>query len=151
MLYLVTGFVSDVTTKFLERRRERVLQVIGVVLFEHDRDAEAVHEDVADLPRRMLLRVLQNLAVDLDGVAQQRVRQLVRTTGLERFIRRRSRSPLAAAGASGTAPPPRFRSRLRPRRLLEDRHPGAGPSGRSADTRAGRRSSRLADADARRR
>ncbi len=124
VLYLVSGLLTDVATKLLDRRRERVLKVIGVVLFEHDHDAEAVHEDVADLPRRMLLRVLQNLAVDLDGDAQQRVRQLVRTTGLERFIRRRSRARrwrlrVQAAQLHHLVSSPDFDRR----RLLEDRHP----------------------------
>ncbi len=124
VVYLLSGLVTDITAKLLARRRERVLRVIGVVLFEHDREAEAVHEDVADLPRRMLLSVLQNLAVDLDGDAQQRVRQLVRTTGLERFIRRRSRARrwrlrVQAAQLHHLVSNPDFDRR----RLLEDRHP----------------------------
>ncbi len=124
LLYLVTGLVGDGVSKVLRRRRERVVRVIGVVLFEHDDEAEAVHEDVADLPRRMLLSVLQNLAVDLDGAAQQRVRQLVRTTGLERFIRRRARARrwrlrVQAAQLHHLVSDPNFDRA----RLLRDRHP----------------------------
>lgn len=122
--YLVTGLANDLANWVLERRRRRVLRVIGVVLFEHDSEAEAVYEEVTDLPKRTLLRVLQNLSIDLDGDAQDRVRQLIRTTGLERFIRRRSRARrwrfrVQAAQLCHLVSDPNFDRR----RLLEDRHP----------------------------
>ncbi len=123
-VYLATGFVGDVRQRFVERRRKRVLSVIGVVLFETEDQAEAVYDQVSDLSRRALLDVLQNLAVDLDGQAQQRVRRLVRTTGLEQFIRRRCdarrwRIRIQAAQLHHLVDHPDFDRR----RLLEDRHP----------------------------
>lgn len=122
--YLLTGLINDLANWVLERRQRRVLRVIGVVLFEHDAAAEAVHEEVTDLPKRTLLRVLQNLSIDLDGDAQDRVRQLIRTTGLERFIRRRARARrwrlrVQAAQLCHLVSDPNFDRRT----LLEDRHP----------------------------
>ncbi len=124
VIYLATGLIGDVRHRYLERRRRRVLAVIGVVLFESEDQAEAVYDQVSDLSRRALLDVLQNLAVDLDGQAQQRVRRLVRTTGLEQFIRRRCdarrwRIRIQAAQLHHLVDHPDFDRR----RLLEDRHP----------------------------
>ncbi len=124
VIYLVSGAIGDVRARFLARRRDRVLGVIGVVLFETDDQAEAVYERVAELPRRALLSVLQHLAVELEGEALERVRRLVRTMGLERYIRRRSRSRrwrmrVQAAQLHHLVVHPDFDRR----RLLVDRHP----------------------------
>jgi hypothetical protein len=92
VFYLSWGIASDIASVYVARRRERVLDVLSVVLFESDDEAEAVHGQVMELPRRPLLVVLQSLALDLDGGAQARLQQLVRTAGIERFIRRRAGS-----------------------------------------------------------
>ena len=92
VFYVLWGTVADVAARHIERRRQQVLSVLSIVLFESDEEAERVHEQVVRLPRGELLEVLQSLAVDLDGAARQRLRQLIRTTGLERFIRRRAHS-----------------------------------------------------------
>ncbi|MDA3038472.1 MAG: HEAT repeat domain-containing protein [Actinomycetota bacterium] len=92
LLYVLWGVAADLVTRIVDRRRQHVLRVLSIVLFESDDDAEKVHDQVIGLPKGTLLGVLQTLAVDLDGSARQRLRQLVRTTGLERFIIRRSRS-----------------------------------------------------------
>lgn len=92
LLYVLWGVAADVISRVIERRRGQVLRVLSIVLFESDDEAQKVHDQVIGLPRGTLLGVLQSLAVDFDGSARQRLRQLVRTTGLERFIIRRSRS-----------------------------------------------------------
>ncbi|MFT7600269.1 MAG: hypothetical protein ACI8TP_003210 [Acidimicrobiales bacterium] len=90
--YLLSGSIVDARVKRNRARREKVLEIIGIVLFETDAEAAALHDQVLTLPRGPLLAVLQSLAVDLDGNASLRLHQLVRSTGLELFIRRRARS-----------------------------------------------------------
>lgn len=90
--YVGWGLISDVKRKVVERRRQRVLDVLSIVLFESDEDAARIHERARAMPRRALLNVIQSLAVDLNGQARSRLQQLVRALGLERFIRRRATS-----------------------------------------------------------
>ncbi len=92
VVYLVAGLVSDIATGLIERRRQRVLAVLAVLLFESDAEAKTVHQRAGRLPNRALLAVIQTLAFDLEGLATQRLRTLVRTRGLDRHIRRRAKS-----------------------------------------------------------
>ncbi len=92
IVYLVAGLIFDITTGLIERRKQRVLAVLAVLLFESDAEANIVHQRAGQLPTRALLAVIQTLAFDLEGQAAQRLRTLVRTRGLERHIRRRARS-----------------------------------------------------------
>ncbi len=92
VVYLVAGLISDIATGLIERRKQRVLAVLAVLLFESDAEAKTVHQRAGQLPTRALLAVIQTLAFDLEGQAAQRLRTLVRTRGLERHIRRRAKS-----------------------------------------------------------
>ena len=92
IVYLVSGAINDFVVNRRRAAREEVLEVLSIVLFETDSEASAVHERVLELQRGPLLAVVQSLAVDLDGLANQRLHQLVRSTGLEKFIRSRAES-----------------------------------------------------------
>lgn len=121
--YIVWGSFNDVAKRVVARRRRRVLEVLSVVLFESDEDAERIHERAMEMPRRELLAVVQSLAVDLNGQARDRLQHLVRALGLERFIRRRARSRrwrmrVQAAQLQYLVEHPDFDRR----RLLTDKH-----------------------------
>lgn len=91
-LYLLIGSLSDCYHWITDRKRQRVLEVLGVVLFESDSEADAAHGKAGKLPTRALLAVIQTLAFDLNGQARDRLRNLIRTRGLQRHICRRARS-----------------------------------------------------------
>lgn len=90
--YLLAGAVGDIVHKAVEQRRQRVLDVLSILLFESDVEAEAVHQLAGKLPKRALLGVIQTLAFDIEGQARERLENLVRTRGLDRHIRQRARS-----------------------------------------------------------
>lgn len=92
VLYVVSGWARDVRARVVAKQEAKVLEVLSVLLFENDEDAKRVHVDASELPKPALLRVIQTLAVDLDGQARGRLQQLVRTNGLEKSIRRRVRA-----------------------------------------------------------
>lgn len=92
LVYLLAGAVGDVRAVLLTRRRSKVLEVLAVVLFESEIEAEAVHQKAGRLSRGALLQVIQTLAVEINGQTRARLQTLARTRGLERHIRRRGRS-----------------------------------------------------------
>ncbi|MFW2383199.1 MAG: HEAT repeat domain-containing protein [Acidimicrobiales bacterium] len=91
-LYLGTGVYLDVSKKLRTKRRLAVLDDFGVLLFDSNEDAARVHHRVTAAKKSVLLDVIQRLALDVKGDAEDRLQQLVRTCGLERLIRRRSRA-----------------------------------------------------------
>ncbi len=91
-LYVVTGFAKDLIVKRNDRIRTRVLKIMEVVLFGTHNEAGDVFHEVLDLPTGPLLDVVQGLAVDLDGQANERLRTLVRSTGLEKHIIKKASS-----------------------------------------------------------
>ena len=91
-LYIATGWFRDARAAIVARQEARVLEVLSVLLFENDAEAEKVHAEASKLPTGPLLAVVQTLAVDLDGQARGRLQSLVRINGLEKSIRRRVRS-----------------------------------------------------------
>ncbi len=92
LIYIIVGGMADLSQLILARRRKVAVEKISVLLFESEAEAAAIFEEVADLPRRTLLALIQTLAVDLDGQARRRLQNLVAASGLQRFIRRRARS-----------------------------------------------------------
>ncbi len=92
LLYLITGFAKDLVVRRNDATRQRVLSVLEVVLFGTHNEAGAVFHQVLALPTRPLLDVVQSLAVDLDGQANERLRTLVRSTGLEKHIIKKASS-----------------------------------------------------------
>lgn len=92
VLYLATGAYLDMSEKLHAHRRRKVLGDLSVLLFDSNEDAAAVHPRLTATKKTVLLDVIQRLALDVTGQAQERLQQLVRTCGLERLIRRRSRS-----------------------------------------------------------
>ncbi len=88
--YVATGWLTDVRKAIVAKQEAKVLEVLSVLLFENDEEAKQVHNKASALPTPALLRVIQTLAVDLDGQARARLQQLVRTNGLEKSIRRRA-------------------------------------------------------------
>ncbi len=91
-LYLVSGLYLDVSERVRTKRRLAVLDDFGVLLFDSNEDAARVHHRLTGAKKSVLLDVIQRLALDVKGDAEDRLQQLVRTCGLERLIRRRSRS-----------------------------------------------------------
>lgn len=92
LLYIVCGSIADFAIRMLEARKRRILETLSVLLFESDHEAAEVHDVVRRLPKRTLLSVIQSLAVDLEGQAHERLQLLTRSSGLEKFIVRRSTS-----------------------------------------------------------
>ncbi len=92
VLYLATGVYLDVSERLHTHRRRKVLGDLSVLLFDSNEDAASVHPRLASTKKTVLLDVIQRLALDVTGQAQERLQQLVRTCGLERLIRRRARS-----------------------------------------------------------
>ncbi len=90
--YLGYGSLADVGRFIIARRRRRTLSMLSVLLFESDREASAAYDAAGRVPRRVLLDVIQTLAVDLSGQANDRLRELTRVSGLQQFIVKRSRS-----------------------------------------------------------
>ncbi len=91
-LYLADGIFLDVGQKLHQKRRRRVLPDLSVLLFDSNEDAAAVHPRLTATKKTVLLDIIQGLALDVNGEAQERLQQLVRTCGLERLIRRRATS-----------------------------------------------------------
>lgn len=87
--YVAYGSAADLGRKLLEDRRRRTLAALSVLLFEADDDAAAVHQAVGRLPNRVLIDVIQSLAIDLQGQAKERLLELTRVSGLQRSIIRR--------------------------------------------------------------
>ena len=87
--YVAYGSAADLGRKLLESRRRRTLAALSVLLFEPDDDAAAVHQAVGRLPNRVLIDVIQSLAIDLQGQAKERLLELTRVSGLQRSIIRR--------------------------------------------------------------
>lgn len=124
LLYLLSGAVGDFRAAVLKRRRAKVLDVLAVVLFESEIEAEAVHKRAGRLSRGALLQVIQTLAVEINGQTRSRLQKLARTRGLERHIRRRGRSRrwrlrIQAAQLQYLIEDPTFDRRV----FLNDRHP----------------------------
>lgn len=92
LIYLTTGLAKDLVVYRTNRVRQRVLRVLEVVLFGTHDEAGAIYDEVLDLPKQPLLEVIQSLAVDLDGQANERLQSLVRSTGLEKYIVKKARS-----------------------------------------------------------
>ncbi|MFN3216079.1 MAG: HEAT repeat domain-containing protein [Acidimicrobiales bacterium] len=122
--YLVIGAVSDLRRIVRRRRMAKLTADLATVLFSDEEVAADAAEKLVGIPASVLLPVLQNLTADLDGEADERLRNIVAVTGTTRAIVRRLRSrrwrrrvqaaslcPLLPAGD--------------PRRtvLLDDRHP----------------------------
>lgn len=122
--YLVIGAVSDLRRIVRRRRMAKLTADLSEVLFGDEEVAADAAEKLVGIPASVLLPVLQGLTADLDGEADERLRNIVAVTGTTRAIVRRLRSrrwrrrvqaaslcPLLPAGD--------------PRRtvLLDDRHP----------------------------
>ncbi len=90
--YLVHGAYLDLSGALNRRRRRRILDDFGVLLFDSNEEAARVHHRLTSAKKNVLLDVIQRVAIDVNGEAEDRLQQLVRTCGLERLIRRRSRS-----------------------------------------------------------
>ncbi|MEZ5341893.1 MAG: HEAT repeat domain-containing protein [Acidimicrobiales bacterium] len=124
VIYVVVGAITDASASLVARRRAQAVEKISILLFESEDQAAAIFEDVADLPRRTLLSLIQTLAVDLDGQARNRLQNLVAASGLQRFVRRRAKSRrwrmrVQAAQLNYLVIHPDFDRRL----LLHDPHP----------------------------
>ena len=124
LVYIVVGGINDASVSLVARRRTQAVEKISILLFESEDQAAAIFEDVADLPRRTLLPLIQTLAVDLDGQARRRLQNLVAASGLQRFVRRRARSRrwrlrVQAAQLNYLVVHPDFDRKL----LLKDPHP----------------------------
>ena len=86
------GAMNDLRMGLVGRHRDQVLRELAILLFDSDLEAEAVHGRVGHLPKRVLLDVIQSLAIDMEGEACHRLQTLARTRGLDRHIRRLGRS-----------------------------------------------------------
>ncbi len=122
--YLLIGALHDHRRWRRTRILGRVQADLAVVLFHGEDAAAAAGGRLADAPRRLVLDMVQRLAADLDGDADDRLRKLVGTAGLHRPIRRRLRSRAwrrrAQTAALAALLPAGDPLRLR---LLTDPHP----------------------------
>lgn len=101
--YVLIGLLLDVIRRRRERRREKLQEYLGAVLFLPVPEAAAAAERLARGGRRNLFDLLQRLAVDLHGEADRRLRILVSVTGLDARIRRRIRSRSWRSRSQGAA------------------------------------------------
>ena len=92
VVYLLSGVYLDVSKRNEQRRRLAVLDDFSVLLFDSNEEASQVHHRITGAKNDVLLDVIQRIALDVNGEAEDRLQQLVRTCGLERLIKRRSRS-----------------------------------------------------------
>ena len=103
VVYVFWGWLRDRS----RARRRRILEWaqvdLLVVLFHADADAACAADRLAGVPGHLLLDLIQRLASDLSGDADQRIRKLVRTAGLTRQIRSRLRSRSWRRRAQGAA------------------------------------------------
>ncbi len=123
-LYLLTGVKRDVSARIKMRRTEELLPTLSILLFDANDKAGEAFESLAKVNRKVLLDVSQSLSLDINGEARQRLQQLARSTGLERSIRRRSKSRrwrhrVQAAQLHYLVTHPDFKRTP----LLSDRHP----------------------------
>lgn len=122
--YLVTGLIVDITRAVRARSGQRARHQLVTVLVGDEQAAALAAERLSRTSATVLIPLVQLLAADLDGQADQRLRRLVGATGLAGHIQRRltSRRWRRRAQAAALAPllpadDPRRRT------LLGDRHP----------------------------
>ena len=91
-LYLGFGVMRDWNRRVTASRISALLGDLSILLFDSHDQATIAVESLANVNRRVLLDLAQNLALDINGEARERLRHLSRSTGLERGIMRRAKS-----------------------------------------------------------
>ncbi len=101
--YLTAGVVNDMLRHRREARRDRIETDLATVMFQSEVQAAEAAGRLADMPHGAVFDLVQRLATDLGGDADERLRQLVSTAGLTRDIRRRLNSRSWRRRAQGAA------------------------------------------------
>lgn len=124
VVYLVIGAVADLRRIVRRRRMAKLTADLATVLFGDEDVAADAAEKLVGIPASVLLPVLQRLTADLDGEADERLRNIVAVTGTTRAIARRIRSRRWRRRAQAASLCPLLPAGD-PRRtvLLDDRHP----------------------------
>ena len=90
--FVLGGDIRDFLRKRREQRLDQVQRQLVALLMDPTPPTPAQVRAHHDTPRRILLGSLQSLAYDVEGTAFERALQLVDSFGLDRDIRRLSRS-----------------------------------------------------------
>lgn len=90
--FVLGGDIRDVLRKRREKRLDQVQRELVALLMAPGSPSPAQVRAHQSTPRRFLLGSLQSLAYDVEGIAFERALQLVDAFGLDRDIRRLSRS-----------------------------------------------------------
>ena len=101
--YVLVGWLHDLARARCRRIAKRAGVQLSVLLFRPDAEAALAAERLGRAPLNLLLDMVQRLASDLGGEADQRLRNFVLATGLTRKIRRRLRSGGWRRRAQGAA------------------------------------------------
>lgn len=122
--YLVTGLFVDTARALSARASTRARGQLATVLVSDEQAAAVAAERLARTSAAVLIPLIQRLAADLDGQADDRLRRLVGSTGLAGRIGRRSKSRRWRRRAQAAALAPLLpQDDPRRRHLLRDRHP----------------------------
>jgi HEAT repeat protein len=90
---VAVGLANDVRASWSERHLADGRAAIAALLASHrGEEAEAALAELSRLPRRLLLRLLRPLTVDLHGEALGRLRAIAGATGVDQLVHRRARS-----------------------------------------------------------
>lgn len=141
VVFVGYGAAHDLRVASIDRRADAARHAMAAVLFENEQDAAAAFPELLKLPRSLLLKMIQNVTVDVSDAATDRLRDLVVDARLTRRVRKLQRKRswrrrIQAAHLEHLLPledPDRVR-------LLDDRHPlvraRAGESLSGADAAA---------------
>ena len=124
LVFVGYGVAHDLRVASIDRRSDAARHAMAAVLFEDEEDAAGAFPQLLKLPRSLLLRMIQNVTVDVGDAATDRLRALVVDARLTRRIRALQRKHswrrrVQAAHLEHLLPlddPGRFR-------LLHDRYP----------------------------
>ena len=101
--YILVGWLHDLVRSRRRQIAERAGAELSALLFHPDVEAAQAADRLGRAPRNLLLDMVQRLASDLNGDADQRLRNFVLTAGLTPTIRRRLRSRSWRRRAQGAA------------------------------------------------